>query len=101
MYGCVGLSNGLVSVRTRNGDERNKIETRLETPAFSLAWNPVLEDVLVVGDWMGNVGFFQSNGSRLAPPKQLPFGVTSVDFSASGEYMLLGGADHKVRCISI
>jgi intraflagellar transport protein 122 len=93
---AVGLFNGLVSIRARNGNETARITRPSGMPAWCLAWNPGVDDSLVVGDWGQTMSFHQVSGRATGKERQLGFDPTCIDFSSTGEFVIMGGSDRRV-----
>eukprot|EP00002_Diphylleia_rotans_P020025 TRINITY_DN3881_c0_g1_i2.p1 TRINITY_DN3881_c0_g1~~TRINITY_DN3881_c0_g1_i2.p1 ORF type:complete len:1192 (+),score=258.09 TRINITY_DN3881_c0_g1_i2:235-3810(+) len=94
---ALGLYNGNVSIRDKNGDERVKIERN--APVWCLSWNPSRDepyDLLAVGDWDQKLAFFQLNGRQVGKDRELGFDPCSIGYFTNGEYLCIGGSDRKV-----
>lgn len=66
-YLAIGLSNGVVSIRGKLGEEKNRIERPggFQSAIWALSWNPGTDeayDVLCVTDWGQNVSFYSLSG---------------------------------------
>ena len=66
-YLALGMSNGIVSIRGKLGDEKNRVERPggFQSAIWALQWNPGTEeayDVLCVTDWGQNVSFYSLAG---------------------------------------
>ncbi|KAJ1564634.1 hypothetical protein HK096_007006, partial [Nowakowskiella sp. JEL0078] len=95
LFFALGLFNGTVSIRNKAGEEVACID-RGTQPVWCLQWNPGMPDVLVVLDWDQRLGFFNRNGKQLGKDRVLGFDPCGVGFFLSGEYLVVGGSDHKV-----
>uniref|UniRef100_A0A672SCQ1 Intraflagellar transport protein 122 homolog n=1 Tax=Sinocyclocheilus grahami TaxID=75366 RepID=A0A672SCQ1_SINGR len=117
-YLALGMMNGVVSVRNKNGEEKVKIERPggSSSPIWSIAWNPsnksslnssvlVLEslfpsedehnDILAVADWGQRLSFYQLSGKQIGKDRQLSFDPCCVSFFSKGEYIVMGGSDKQ------
>ncbi|XP_077301550.1 intraflagellar transport protein 122 homolog [Arctopsyche grandis] len=65
---AVGLSNGFVSIRDKNCEERLKI-SREGCPVWSVLWT---ESALLVGDWSETLSFYNASGQQVM--KDRPIG---------------------------
>ncbi|KAJ3215015.1 hypothetical protein HDU67_000968 [Dinochytrium kinnereticum] len=95
---ALGLYNGNISIRNRSGEEKVRIE-RGTSPVWSLQWCPTAErdvDLLAVTDWSQRLSFFQLSGRQVGKDRHLGFDPTCVSFFSSGDFVALGGSDHKV-----
>lgn len=97
-YIALGLGNGTVSIRNKNGEEKMRIE-RANGPQsgiWAVAWNPNPEegyDVLCVADWNQTVSFYALSGKQVSKERPLGFDPCSVSFFSKGEYLLVGGSN--------
>lgn len=97
-YIALGLGNGIVSIRAKNGDEKIRIERPNGTQSgiWALAWNPGGEenyDVLCVTDWSQNVSFYSLSGKQVSKERQLGFDPICIGYFSKGEYLLIGGSN--------
>ncbi|KAI9197284.1 WD40-repeat-containing domain protein [Polychytrium aggregatum] len=94
---ALGMFNGNVSIRNKNGDEKVRIE-RGTSPIWSLAFCPSADrdyEVLAVADWSQKLSFFQANGRQIGKDRNLNYDPCCVSFFPSGEYVVMGGSDRK------
>ncbi|KAJ3351285.1 hypothetical protein HDU83_009012 [Entophlyctis luteolus] len=94
---ALGLFNGHVSIRDRYGEEKVRIE-RGNAPVWSLQWCPSADkdfDLLAVTDWNQKLAFFHINGRQVGKERSLGYDPTCVSFFSSGDYVVVGGSDHK------
>jgi intraflagellar transport protein 122 len=94
---ALGLFNGNISIRDKEGNEKNRIERK--APIWCLAWNPNRDepaDVLAVGDWNQKLAFYQLNGRQVTKDKELGFDPCTISYFSNGEYLVIGGSDRKV-----
>ncbi|NXT32049.1 IF122 protein, partial [Pelecanoides urinatrix] len=114
-YLALGMFNGIVSIRNKNGEEKVKIERTggASSPIWSICWNPssavefitILfffvvrderNDVLAVADWGQKLSFYQLSGKQIGKDRMLNFDPCCVSYFTKGEYILLGGSDKQV-----
>ncbi len=95
-YLALGMFNGIVSIRSRLGDELVKIER--DAPIWTLQWNPAPGDseTLVVGDWSQQLAFYQLNGKPISKDKSLGFDPCCISMAHHGEFMIVGGSGRKL-----
>ncbi|VFV20039.1 intraflagellar transport protein [Lynx pardinus] len=68
-YLALGMFNGIISIRNKNGEEKVKIERPggSLSPIWSICWNPSREehnDILAVADWGQKLSFYQLSGKQ-------------------------------------
>ncbi|XP_065498622.1 intraflagellar transport protein 122 homolog isoform X2 [Caloenas nicobarica] len=100
-YLALGMFNGIVSIRNKNGDEKVKIERTggASAPIWSICWNPSRDernDILAVADWGQKLSFYQLSGKQIGKDRMLNFDPCCVSYFTKGEYLLLGGSDKQV-----
>ncbi|KFP91680.1 Intraflagellar transport protein 122, partial [Apaloderma vittatum] len=100
-YLALGMFNGVVSIRNKNGDEKVKIERTggASSPIWSICWNPSRDernDILAVADWGQKLSFYQLSGKQIGKDRTLNFDPCCVSYFTKGEYILLGGSDKQV-----
>ncbi|NXV86439.1 IF122 protein, partial [Calonectris borealis] len=124
-YLALGMFNGIVSIRNKNGEEKVKIERTggASSPIWSICWNPSRNllinrcriyyytvifffffffvrdernDVLAVADWGQKLSFYQLSGKQIGKDRMLNFDPCCVSYFTKGEYILLGGSDKQV-----
>ncbi|KFU93950.1 Intraflagellar transport protein 122, partial [Chaetura pelagica] len=100
-YLALGMFNGVVSIRNKNGDEKVKIERAggASSPIWSICWNPSRDernDILAVADWGQRLSFYQLSGKQVGKDRMLNFDPCCVSYFSKGEYILLGGSDKQV-----
>uniref|UniRef100_A0A7S3GCF1 Intraflagellar transport protein 122 homolog n=1 Tax=Palpitomonas bilix TaxID=652834 RepID=A0A7S3GCF1_9EUKA len=94
---ALGLFNGTITIRDKNGGEKVVIERT--APIWSLSWNPSREEpfsVLSVCCWDQTLSFYQVNGIQVGKDKELNYDPCSVGYFSNGEYLCIGGSDRKV-----
>ncbi|KAF4109566.1 intraflagellar transport protein 122 homolog isoform X2 [Onychostoma macrolepis] len=99
-YLALGMMNGVVSVRNKNGEEKVKIERPggSSSPIWSIAWNPSKDehnDILAVADWGQRLSFYQLSGKQIGKDRPLSFDPCCVSFFSKGEYIVMGGSDKQ------
>ncbi|XP_051524720.1 intraflagellar transport protein 122 homolog isoform X2 [Myxocyprinus asiaticus] len=99
-YLALGMMNGVVSIRNKNGEEKVKIERPggSSSPIWSIAWNPSKDehnDILAVADWGQKLSFYQLSGKQIGKDRQLNFDPCCVSFFSKGEYIVMGGSDKQ------
>ncbi|XP_068763206.1 intraflagellar transport protein 122 homolog [Struthio camelus] len=100
-YLALGMFNGIVSIRNKNGEEKVKIERTggAASPIWSICWNPSRDehnDILAVADWGQKLSFYQLSGKQIGKDRMLNFDPCCVSYFTKGEYILLGGSDKQV-----
>ncbi|KAM6126231.1 intraflagellar transport protein 122 homolog isoform 2-T2 [Phoenicopterus ruber ruber] len=100
-YLALGMFNGVVSIRNKNGEEKVKIERTggASSPIWSICWNPSRDernDILAVADWGQKLSFYQLSGKQIGKDRMLNFDPCCVSYFTKGEYLLLGGSDKQV-----
>ncbi|KAM8758928.1 intraflagellar transport protein 122 homolog isoform 2-T2 [Rhynchonycteris naso] len=104
-YLALGMFNGIISIRNKNGDEKVKIERPggSLSPVWSICWNPSRcsyreehNDILAVADWGQKLSFYQLSGKQIGKDRSLNFNACCISYFTKGEYILLGGSDKQV-----
>ncbi|XP_025019210.1 intraflagellar transport protein 122 homolog isoform X2 [Python bivittatus] len=100
-YLALGMYNGIVSIRNKNGEEKVKIERPggSLSPVWSISWNPSRDehnDILAVADWGQRLSFYQLSGKQIGKDRVLNFDPCCVSYFSKGEYILMGGSDKQV-----
>ncbi|XP_023561689.1 intraflagellar transport protein 122 homolog isoform X4 [Octodon degus] len=100
-YLALGMMNGVISIRNKNGEEKVKIERPggSLSPVWSICWNPSREehnDILAVADWGHKLSFYQLSGKQVGKDRLLDFDPCCISYFSKGEYILLGGSDRQV-----
>ncbi|XP_072790914.1 intraflagellar transport protein 122 homolog isoform X1 [Taeniopygia guttata] len=100
-YLALGMFNGIVSIRNKNGDEKVKIERPggTSSPVWSICWNPSRDernDILAVADWGQKLSFYHLSGKQIGKDRVLNFDPCCISYFTKGEYLLLGGSDRQV-----
>ncbi|XP_030163312.1 intraflagellar transport protein 122 homolog isoform X2 [Lynx canadensis] len=100
-YLALGMFNGIISIRNKNGEEKVKIERPggSLSPIWSICWNPSREehnDILAVADWGQKLSFYQLSGKQIGKDRSLNFDPCCLSYFTKGEYILLGGSDKQV-----
>uniref|UniRef100_A0A8C8YJB4 Intraflagellar transport protein 122 homolog n=1 Tax=Prolemur simus TaxID=1328070 RepID=A0A8C8YJB4_PROSS len=100
-YLALGMFNGIISIRNKNGEEKVKIERPggSLSPIWSISWNPSREehnDIMAVADWGQKLSFYQLSGKQVGKDRSLNFDPCCISYFSKGEYILLGGSDKQV-----
>ncbi|XP_074406358.1 intraflagellar transport protein 122 homolog isoform X1 [Zonotrichia albicollis] len=100
-YLALGMFNGIVSIRNKNGDEKVKMERPggSSSPVWSICWNPSRDernDILAVADWGQKLSFYYLSGKQVGKDRMLNFDPCCISYFTKGEYLLLGGSDRQV-----
>uniref|UniRef100_A0A3Q4N6J8 Intraflagellar transport protein 122 homolog n=1 Tax=Neolamprologus brichardi TaxID=32507 RepID=A0A3Q4N6J8_NEOBR len=99
-YLALGMMNGVVSIRNKNGEEKVKIERPggSSSPIWSIAWNPSKDehnDILAVADWGQKLSFYQLSGKQIGKDRTLTYDPCCVGYFSKGEYIVMGGSDKQ------
>eukprot|EP00048_Salpingoeca_helianthica_P024440 m.32361 g.32361 ORF g.32361 m.32361 type:complete len:1222 (-) comp9388_c0_seq1:284-3949(-) len=98
LYLALGLANGCVSIRNKNGEEKVLINRPGGAPVWAMQWNPSkveATDVLAVCDWNQKLSFYLLSGRPARKEKDLGFTPCSCSYFSNGEYMVVAGSDRK------
>ncbi|XP_073431059.1 intraflagellar transport protein 122 homolog isoform X1 [Dendrobates tinctorius] len=100
-YLALGMFNGVVSIRNKNGEEKVKIERPggSLSPIWSIFWNPSKDehnDILAVADWGQKLSFYQLSGKQVGKDRSLGCDPCCVSYFSKGEYIVLSGSDRQV-----
>lgn len=80
-YLALGLLNGLITIRDKQGVEKQLIER--QGPIWALAWSVAPEDnvdVLAVGCWDRTLSFYLLSGAMQGKARKLTFNPTSITY---------------------
>ncbi|XP_059900419.1 intraflagellar transport protein 122 homolog isoform X3 [Gadus macrocephalus] len=99
-YLALGMMNGVVSIRNKNGEEKVKIEQPggSSSPIWSIAWNPSKDehnDILAVADWGQKLSFYQLSGKQIGKDRPLTYDPCCVSYFSKGEYIVMCGSDKQ------
>ncbi|XP_049437469.1 intraflagellar transport protein 122 homolog isoform X1 [Epinephelus fuscoguttatus] len=99
-YLALGMMNGVVSIRNKNGEEKVKIERPggSSSSILSIAWNPSKDehnDILAVADWGQKLSFYQLSGKQIGKDRTLTYDPCCVSYFSKGEYIVMGGSDKQ------
>uniref|UniRef100_A0A3Q3KMC4 Intraflagellar transport protein 122 homolog n=1 Tax=Monopterus albus TaxID=43700 RepID=A0A3Q3KMC4_MONAL len=99
-YLALGMMNGVVSIRNKNGEEKVKIERPggTSSPIWSIAWNPSKDehnDILAVADWGQKLSFYQLSGKQIGKDRTLTYDPCCISYFSKGEYIVMGGSDKQ------
>ncbi|XP_067933831.1 intraflagellar transport protein 122 homolog isoform X2 [Watersipora subatra] len=100
-YLAIGLFNGSVSIRSKNGEEKSKIDRPggALSPIWSVAWSPAKDEpqeLLAVADWGRTLSFFHLTGKQVGKDRQLNYDPCTVSWFPKGEYVVVGGSDKQL-----
>ncbi|OXB55787.1 hypothetical protein ASZ78_014330 [Callipepla squamata] len=122
-YLALGMFNGVISIRNKNGDEKVKIERTgaASSPIWSICWNPSsrwekfwsradeeeesdnsgLEEadnsqLEEIPELKSKLDSGQDNEKEIGKDRMLSFDPCCVSYFTKGEYLLLGGSDKQV-----
>ncbi|CAK8675911.1 intraflagellar transport protein 122 homolog [Clavelina lepadiformis] len=97
-YVAMGMYNGIISIRTKLGEEKIKIERPggSLSPIWNLKWCPKKDestDSLAVIDWGQHLSFYQLNGKQIGKDTKLNYDPCAIQFFDEGKYLLVGGSN--------
>ncbi|KAH8096448.1 hypothetical protein JL720_3820 [Aureococcus anophagefferens] len=95
-YIALGMYNGHVQIREKNGQEYKVIEKT--APVWCMAWSPARDDpcdLLAVGCWNQTVSFYQLSGAQYLKERRVHFYPCSLGYFTGGQYMVIGGSDKR------
>ena len=97
-YLALGLGNGTVTVRTKGGEEKMRIERPggAASAIWAVSWNPSQEesyDVLCVADWGQTISFYSLSGKQVSKERNLGFDPCCAAYYSKGEYLMVGGSN--------
>ncbi|TYZ58414.1 hypothetical protein PybrP1_004246 [[Pythium] brassicae (nom. inval.)] len=95
-YLALGLLNGLITIRDKQGNEKQLIER--PGPVWTMAWtlsNDDNVDTLAVGCWDRTLSFYNASGTMQVKPRKLAFNPTSITYFSKGKYLLVSGSNRK------
>ncbi|CAG9855625.1 unnamed protein product [Phyllotreta striolata] len=93
-YLALGLSNGVISIRNKLGEEKSKIERTSNSPVWAIAWCTNREDqtdTLCVTDWNKNLSFYTLGGKLVGKERNLGYEALRVRYFPHGDFILIGG----------
>uniref|UniRef100_UPI00358E285F intraflagellar transport protein 122 homolog isoform X2 n=1 Tax=Myxine glutinosa TaxID=7769 RepID=UPI00358E285F len=104
-YLALGLYNGMISIRNKNGEEKARIDRSSQTPApiWSICWKPrryKQHHIIAVADWGQRLSFYQHGGARVGKERRLGYDPCCISYFSQGEYLLLCGSDRKASLYS-
>ncbi|XP_070558026.1 intraflagellar transport protein 122 homolog [Ptychodera flava] len=99
-YLALGLYNGCVSIRSKNGDEKVKIERPggALSPIWSIQWNPSKDDshdIIGIVDWGQKMSFYQLSGKQVGKDRTLGYDPCCISYFTKGEYLVVGGSNKQ------
>jgi intraflagellar transport protein 122 len=103
LYFALGLNNGIISIRNKLGEEKQKID-RGKVPIYGLQWAPLQAshihgpiDILAVADWNQTLSFYSINGQMILKERSLGFDPLCLSFFADGESLVVGGCNKQLH----
>nr|XP_026691357.1 intraflagellar transport protein 122 homolog [Ciona intestinalis] len=104
-YLALGLFNGVISIRSKMGEDKIKIERPGGSlcPIWKILWNQNKNnsnDVLTVCDWGQNLSFYHLNGKQIGKDTKLEFDPCALQFFDEGRYLVVGGSNRKTSLYS-
>ncbi|XP_003739464.1 intraflagellar transport protein 122 homolog [Galendromus occidentalis] len=96
---AIGLASGIVSVRTRAGDEVLKIERPSEV--WGVAFCPPADDEfdLAIADWTQTLSFYTLNGRMVTKERPLGFDTLFMKYFGNN-FLVLGGSNNALSVLS-
>ena len=101
LYLALGLYNGEVSIRDKQGEE--KVLIKREAPIWSLCWTTNAAenlsdkyDLLAVGCWDQTLSFYELSGEQHEQDIQLGYDPCSISTYSNQDFLLIGGSNRKV-----
>uniref|UniRef100_A0A2K6M289 Intraflagellar transport protein 122 homolog n=1 Tax=Rhinopithecus bieti TaxID=61621 RepID=A0A2K6M289_RHIBE len=100
-YLALGMFNGIISIRNKNGEEKVKIERPggSLSPIWSICWNPSRKALNCVAMVMDSEMVFPLVCvlfPQIGKDRALNFDPCCISYFTKGEYILLGGSDKQV-----
>uniref|UniRef100_A0A2K5RZ80 Intraflagellar transport protein 122 homolog n=1 Tax=Cebus imitator TaxID=2715852 RepID=A0A2K5RZ80_CEBIM len=100
-YLALGMFNGIISIRNKNGEEKVKIERPggSLSPIWSICWNPsriALNCIVMVMDSKMVFPLVCVLFPQIGKDRVLNFDPCCISYFTKGEYILLGGSDKQV-----
>ncbi|CAG2114932.1 unnamed protein product, partial [Medioppia subpectinata] len=99
-YLALALTSGHISIRNRNGEEKNRIERMGGplAPIWGVSFCPLKDedsDAIVSVDWTQSMSFYDLNGKAIAKERNIGFDPLCVSYFWSGDYILVSGSNKK------
>lgn len=107
LYMALGLFNGIVSIRNKNGEEKVRIERpdAHNNPVWCIAWCPIntysfygsdeILDVLAIADWGQKLSFYQLSGKQIGRDAYLGYDPCFLKWFSNGEFIVVGGSNKQ------
>uniref|UniRef100_A0A8C6RX79 Intraflagellar transport protein 122 homolog n=1 Tax=Nannospalax galili TaxID=1026970 RepID=A0A8C6RX79_NANGA len=98
-YLALGMSNGVISIRNKNGEEKVKIERPggSLSPIWSICWNPSRYlSIVVIMDLEMVFRLVYVLFPQIGKDRLLNFDPCCISYFTKGEYILVGGSDKQV-----
>lgn len=101
-YLALGMSNGIVSIRDKSGDEKSKIERPggSDAPIYSITISPSNTnniDVLCIADWNQTISFYTLGGQNIGKERILGFDPLVATYFPDGEFIAVAGCNNAVQ----
>ncbi|KAB0796579.1 hypothetical protein PPYR_10640 [Photinus pyralis] len=101
LYLALGLGNGMISIRNKDGEEKGRIERPGNPSIWAISWSPSKDDpadILCVTDWSNTLSFYTLGGKLIGKERQMGFDALRVHYFPNGEYLLISGTN-KTCCL--
>lgn len=107
LYMALGLFNGTVCIRNKNGEEKVRIERpdANNSPIWCVAWCPSntysfygpdeILDVLAIADWGQKLSFYQLSGKQIGRDTHLGYDPCFLKWFSHGEFIIVGGSNKQ------
>lgn len=100
---ALGLANGVISIRNKLGEEKNKID-RGKAPVYGISWAPPTVtptpgpvDILAVADWNQMLSFYTIGGQIIGKERPLGFDPLCLSFFDDGESLVVTGCNKQIQ----
>lgn len=93
-YLALGLNNGVISIRSKLGEEKGRIERSGNPAIWALSWSTYKDDhtdTLCVTDWNKTLSFYTLGGKLVGKERNIGFEALKVNYFTQGEYILVSG----------
>lgn len=101
-YLVLGLANGTVSIRNKNGEEKGKIDRPggSNSPIYGVAFNPGImgnADNICIVDWGQTISFFTLGGQVVGKERSLGFDPLALTYFPDGEFITVAGCNKTIQ----
>ncbi|PAA93686.1 hypothetical protein BOX15_Mlig006330g1 [Macrostomum lignano] len=98
-YLAIGLYNGVISIRSKTGEEKRKFERPggALSPVWSLEWCPSKDDklyTLAAADWGQKVAFYRLL-EKSVTEKAVNYDPACISWFHTGDFVLISGSNHE------